>query len=222
VTAQDRTLLQDLQALVESSPRGDPPSPLLWTSKSTRHLADALGHQGHHGSHATVARLLDALNDSLQANRKTTEGSAHPDRDAQFAHINTQVWAFQKRGHPVVSVDTKKKAWIGAFKNAGRAWHPQGPPVQGRSKDLLDKRLGKGMPSGVYDLTANHGWVSVGIDHDTAPCATESLRRGWQQMGARVYPTAKALLVTADAGGSNGYRIRLWQVALQELAEAIG
>jgi Rhodopirellula transposase DDE domain len=222
VTETDRTLLKDLQALLESSTRGDPQSPLLWTSKSTRHLADALGQQGHHVSHDTVARLLDDLHYSLQANRKTKEGSAHPDRDAHFEHINTQVRAFQKRGQPVVSVDTKKKELIGEFKNAGREWHPQGQPVQVRSKDFLDKRLGKGIPYGVYDLTANNGWVSVGIDHDTAQFATESLRRWWQQMGSRVYPTAKELLVTAEAGGSNGYRIRLWKVALQELANAIG
>lgn len=222
VTENDRTLLKDLQALLESSTRGDPQSPLLWTSKSTRHLADALVQQGHHVSHDTVARLLDNLNYSLQANRKTKEGSAHPDRDAQFEHINTQVRAFQKRGQPVVSVDTKKKELIGDFKNAGREWPPQGQPVQVRSKDFIDKRLGKGIPYGVYDLTANNGWVSVGIDHDTAQFATESLRRWWQQMGSRVYPKAKELLVTADAGGSNGYRIRLWKAALQELADAIG
>jgi hypothetical protein len=222
VTEKDRTLVKDLQALLESSTRGDPQSPLLWTSKSTRHLADALGQQGHHVSHDTVARLLDDLNYSLQANRKTKEGSAHPDRDAQFEHINTQVRAFQKRGQPVVSVDTKKKELIGDFKNAGREWHPKGQPVQVRSKDFIDKRLGKGIPYGVYDITANNGWVSVGIDHDTAQFATESLRRWWQQMGSRVYPSAKELLVTADAGGSNGYRIRLWKVALQELADAIG
>jgi Rhodopirellula transposase DDE domain len=222
LTAGDRTLLQDLQALLESSTRGDPQSPLLWTSKSTRHLADALVQQGHHVSHHTIARLLDDLHYSLQANRKTKEGGSHPDRDAQFEHINTQVRAFQKRGQPVVSVDAKKKELIGDFKNAGREWHPQGQPVKVRSKDFLDKQLGKGIPYGVYDITANNGWVSVGIDHDTAQFAAESLRRWWQHMGSRVYPRAKELLVTADAGGSNGYRIRLWKVAVQELADAIG
>jgi hypothetical protein len=222
VTEKDRTLLKDLQSLLESSTRGDPQSPLLWTSRSTRHLAEALGHQGHHVSHDTVARLLDDLHYSLQANRKTKEGSAHGDRDAQFAHINKQVRAFQRRGQPVVSVDTKKKALIGDCKNAGREWHPQGQPEKVRSKDFVDKRLGKGIPYGVYDLTANNGWVSVGIDHDTARFAAESLHRWWQQMGSRVYPKAKELLVTADAGGSNGYRLRLWKVALQELADAIG
>jgi hypothetical protein len=222
LTVGDRTLLQDLQALLESSTRGDPQSPLLWTSKSTRHLADALMQQGHHVSRHTIARLLDDLHYSLQANRKTKEGSSHPDRDAQFEHINTQVRAFQKRGQPVVSVDAKKKELIGDFKNAGREWHPQGQPVKVRSKDFLDKQLGKGIPYGVYDITANNGWVSVGIDHDTAQFAAESLRRWWQHMGSRVYPRAKELLVTADAGGSNGYRIRLWKVAVQELADAIG
>lgn len=222
MTERDRTLLKDLQSLLEASTRGDPQSPLLWTSKSTRHLAEALVQQGHHVSHDTVARLLDELHYSLQANRKTKEGSAHPDRDAQFAHINKQVRAFQKRGQPVVSVDTKKKELIGDFKNAGHEWHPQGQPVKVRSKNFVDKHLGKGIPYGVYDITANNGWVSVGIDHDTAQFAAESLHRWWQHMGSRVYPTAKALLVTADAGGSNGYRLRLWKVALQALADAIG
>jgi hypothetical protein len=222
LTAGDRTLRKDLQALLESSTRGDPQSPLLWTSKSTRHLAEALGQQGHHGSHHTVARLLDALNYSLPANRKTKEGSTQRDRDAQFEHINQQVRAFQKRGQPVVSVDTKKKELIGDFKNVGREWHPKGQPVEVRTKDFVDKPLGKGIPYGVYDLTATTGWVSVGMEHDTAQFAAESLRRWWQHMGSRVYPKAKELLVTADAGGRNGYRLRLWKVALPELADAIG
>jgi Rhodopirellula transposase DDE domain len=222
LTAGDLTLGKDLQALLAASTRGDPQSPLLWTSKSTRHLADALGHQGHHVSHHTVARWLEDLNYSLQANRPTKEGSTHRDRDAPFEPMNKQVRAFQTRGQPVVSVETKKKALSGDFKNAGREWQPMGPPVEGRTQAFVDKQLGKGIPYGVYDLTANTGWVSVGIDHDTARFAAESLRRWWQQMGSRVYPKAKELLVTADAGGSNGYRIRLWKVALQELADAIG
>jgi hypothetical protein len=222
VTESDPGLLKDLQTLLEASTRGDPQSPLLWTSKSTRHLAEALVQQGHQVSHHTVARLLEDLHYSLQANRKTQEGSSHPDRNAQFEHINKQVQAFQKRGQPVVSVDAKKKALIGDFKNAGREWHPQGQPVKVRSKDFVDQHLGKGIPYGVYDITANNGWVSVGMAHDTAQFASESLRRWWQHMGSRVYPKAKELLVTADAGGSNGYRIRLWKVALQELADAIG
>jgi hypothetical protein len=195
---------------------------LLWTSKSTRHLADALVQQGHHVSHHTVARLLEELHYSLQANRKTKEGSTHWDRDAQFAPMNKQVRAFQKRGQPVVSVDTKKQEWIGEFKNAGREGQPIRHPVEVRTKDFVDTQLGKGIPYGVYDLTANTGWVRVGIDHDTAQCAAESLRRWWQQMGSRGYPKATELLVTADAGGSNGYRIRLWKVALQERVDAIG
>jgi len=222
VTESDPGLLKALQALLEASTRGDPQSPLLWTSKSTRHLAAALAPQGHQVSHHTVARLLEDLHYSLQANRKTQEGSSHPDRNAQFEHINKQVQAFQKRGQPVVSVDAKKKELIGDFKNAGREWHPQGQPVKVRSKDFVDQHLGKGIPYGVYDITANNGWVSVGMDHDTAQFASESLRRWWQQMGSPVYPKAKELLVMADAGGSNGYRIRLWKVALQELADAIG
>jgi hypothetical protein len=222
VTESDPGLLKALQALLEASTRGEPQSPLLWTSKSTRHLAKALAHQGHQVSHHTVARLLEDLHYSLQANRKTQEGRSHPDRNAPFEHINKQVQAFQKRGQPVVSVDAKKKALIGAFKNAGREWPPQGQPVKVRSKDCVDQHLGKGIPYGVYDITANNGWVSVGMDHDTAQFASESRRRWWQQMGSRVYPKAKELLVMADAGGSNGYRIRLWTVALQELADAIG
>src|SRR5918992_3110702 len=201
LSESDPTLLKDLQALLESSTRGDPQSPLLWNSKSTRHLADALRRQGHVVSHHTVARLLDALDYSLQGNRKTREGGSHPDRDAQFDPINQHVRAFQKRGQPVVSVDTKKKV---------------------RSKDFPDKALGKGIPYGVYDLSADTGWVSVGIDHDTAQFAVETLRRWWQHMGIRVYPKAKEVIVTADAGGSNGYRSRLWKVALQELADDIG
>lgn len=217
----DPTLLKDVQALLESSTRGDPQSPLRWSSKSTRHLADALRRQGHRVSHHTVARLLDEMDYSLQGNRKTREGRSHPDRDAQFDHINQYVRAFQKRAQPVVSVDTKKKEGIGDFKNAGREWHPKGEPEEVRSKDFPDKALGKGIPYGVYDLSANTAWVSVGIDHDTAQFAVETLRRWWQHMGARVYPKAKELLVTADAGGSNS-RPRLWKVALQELADDIG
>jgi len=186
VTESDPALLKDLQALLEVSTRGDPQSPLLWTSKSTRHLAEALAQQGHHVSHHTVARLLEDLHYSLQANRKTQEGSSHPDRNAPFEHINKQVRALQKRGQPVVSVDAKKKAWIGEFKNAGREWHPQGQPVKVRSKDFVDPHLGKGIPYGVYDIAANNGWVSVGIDHDTAEFAAASLRRWWQHMGSRV------------------------------------
>jgi len=218
----DSTLLTDLEALLEATTRGDPQSPLLWTCKSTRNLAEELKTQGHHVSYRTVAALLHDLDYSLQANRKTREGSSHPDRNAQFEHINRQVRSFQWAGQPVVSVDSKKRELIGDFKNAGQEWRPAGLPEEVRAKDFPDKRLGKVTPWGVYDLTYNEGWVSVGIDHNTSRFATETIRRWWCEMGAPVYPEADRLLVTADAGGSNSYRCRLWKVALQELADAIG
>jgi Rhodopirellula transposase DDE domain len=218
----DRTLCQDLKALVDPATRGDPQSPLCWTCKSTRNLADALIEKGHSVSHQTVERLLKDMDYSLQVNRKVREGSSHPDRNAQFEHIARKVRSFQRRGQPVLSVDTKKKELVGDFKNAGQEWQPQGQPEQVRSKDFKDKKLGKVAPYGVYDLTANEGWVSVGIDHDTAEFATESIRRWWQQMGSRIYPRADSLLVTADGGGSNSSRCRLWKVALQRLADAMG
>jgi hypothetical protein len=218
----DRTLRKDLEALVDPVTRGHPQSPLLWTCKSTRNLAEALACQGHQVSHQTVARLLQEMDYSLQVNRKTQEGTGSPDRNAQFEYIARQVRSFQRRGQPVVSVDTKKKELVGNFKNGGQEWQPQGKPEAVRCKDFKDKQLGKVAPYGVYDLTANEGWVSVGIDHDTARFATESVRRWWQNMGRLVYPEATELLVTADGGGSNGSRTRLWKVALQELADQIG
>jgi transposase len=218
----DRTLLDDLEALVSPATRGDPQSPLRWTCKSTRNLAEALAARGHRVSHQTVARLLQDSGYSLQANRKTREGASHPDRDAQFEYIAGQVRTFQRRGQPVVSVDTKKKELVGDFRNGGREWQPEGEPEEVRSKDFKDKALGKVAPYGVYDLAANEGWVSVGIDHDTAEFAVETLRRWWSSMGMWVYPRATDLLVTADAGGSNGIRCRLWKVALQGLADEIG
>ena len=219
---EDRSLLKDLETHVNPSTRGDPQSPLLWTCKSTRNLAEALIEQGHRVSHQTVARLLRAMGYNLQVNRKTREGASHPDRDAQFEYIARQVRSFQRRGQPVVSVDTKKKELVGDFKNPGREWQPEGSPEEVRCKDFIDKALGKVAPYGVYDQTANEGWVSVGIDHDTAQFAAESLRRWWLNMGRRVYPRATDLLVTADGGGSNGSRSRLWKVALQGLADEIG
>jgi Rhodopirellula transposase DDE domain len=219
---RDRTLLTDLEALVNPSTRGDPQSPLRWTSKSTRHLAEALIGQGHRVSHQTVARLLQAAGYNLQVNRKTREGESHPDRDAQFEYIAERVRSFQRRGQPVVSVDTKKKELVGDFKNAGREWQPEGSPEEVRCKDFKDKALGKVAPYGVYDQTSDEGWVSVGIDHDTAEFAAETMRRWWTHMGIRVYPRAKGLLVTADGGGSNSSRSRLWKVALQGLADEIG
>jgi hypothetical protein len=218
----DRALVKDLEALVEPTTRGDPQSSLRWTCKSTRNLAEELKHQGHRVSYRTVAALLHDLDYSLQANRKTREGSSHPDRNAQFEHISREVRVFQRAGQPVVSVDSKKRELIGDFQNGGQEWRPAGNPEEVRAKDFPDKHLGKVTPSGVYDLTSNEGWVSVGIDHNTSRFATETIRRWWCEMGAAVYPEADRLLVTADAGGSNGYRCRLWKVALQDLADAIG
>ena len=218
----DPTLVQDLEALVEATTRGDPQSPLRWTCKSTRNLAEELRRQGHAVGYRTVAGLLHDLDYSLQANRKTREGASHPDRDTQFEHINRQVRAFQRAGQPVVSVDTKKRELVGDFKNPGQEWRPAGAPEKVRAKDFPDKQQGKVTPAGVYDLTYNEGWVSVGLDHNTSPFVTEAIRRWWSEMGAPLYPTADRLLVTVDAGGSNGYRCRLWKVALQQLADTIG
>jgi hypothetical protein len=222
IAEADGTLIGDLKRLIDPATRGDPMSPLLWTCKSTRTLADALIEMGHDLSHQTVGRLLVDLGYSLQANRKTEEGKDHPDRDAQFEHINTQVRSYQRRGQPVVSVDTKKKEIVGNYKNPGREWEPSGQPRRVKSKDFPDKQLGKVAPYGVYDLTGNEGWVSVGISHDTAEFAVESVRRWWYRMGRAVYPEAKELLITADAGGSNGSRNRLWKVCLQDLADETG
>lgn len=218
----DPSLIKDLEALVEATTRGDPQSPLRWTCKSTRNLADELQRQGHAVGYRTVATLLHNLDYSLQANRKTREGAAHPDRDAQFEHINQQVRAFQRAGRPVVSVDTKKRELVGDFKNPGQQWRPAGHPEKVRAKDFPDEQRGKVTPAGVYDLTYNEGWVSVGIDHNTSPFVTETIRRWWREMGAPLYPNADRLLVTVDAGGSNSYRCRLWKVAVQELATTLG
>ena len=222
LSQRDRKLLKDLEALVEPSTRGDPQSPLRWTCKSTRHLADALVGRGHQVSYRTVAALLHGLDYSLQANRKTREGASHPDCNAQFEHISKKVRTFQTQQQPVVSVDTKKKELVGDFRNVGLEWQPQGSPDKVRVHDFKDKELGKAIPYGIYDITNNEGWVSVGIDHDTAQFATATLKRCWHKMGSRVYRKATRLLITADAGGSNGSRSRLWKVALQELADDIG
>jgi Rhodopirellula transposase DDE domain len=222
ISTTDRTVLRDLNRLIDPSTRGDPMSPLLWTCKSTRNLADALLELGHDLSHQTVGRMLVDLGYSLQANRKTEEGQDNPDRDAQFKHINAKVRSFQRRGQPVVSVDTKKKEIIGNYKNSGSEWEPSGQPRRVNSRDFPDKELGKVAPYGIYDLTANEGWVSVGISHDTAKFAVESVKRWWWRMGRPVYPEAKELLITADAGGSNGSRNRLWKVCLQEMADETG
>lgn len=222
LTRQGPGLLSALEALVEPTTRGDPESPLRWTCRSTRQLADALAAQGYRVSHQTVASLLGGLGYSLQGNQKTKEGSVHPDRDAQFRFIHGRAEDFQRRGQPVVSVDTKKKELVGDFKNGGREWRPKGDPEPVRVYDFVDKALGKANPYGVYDPAANAGWVSVGTDHDTAEFAVETLRRWWDKMGRLRYPEATELLVTADGGGSNGSRVRLWKVALQRLADQTG
>jgi hypothetical protein len=219
---KDPTLLPDLEGLVEPTASGDPESALRWTAKSTRHLARTLRSMGHRVSHQLVAELLTAVGYSLQANRKTREGPPHPDRDAQFRHILTQVRHFQAPGQPVISVDTKKKELVGDFKNAGRAWRPAGQPERVRVHDFLIPARGKAVPYGVYDLTRNAGWVSVGINHDTASFAVRTIGRWWQKMGRPRYPRARALLITADAGGSNGPRVRLWKWELQDLATRTG
>lgn len=219
----DPAVLADLERLVEPLTRGDPESPLRWTCKSVRRLAAALSEQGHRIGRQKVAELLrDPLGYSLQANRKVREGSQHPDRDAQFNFINSKVKDFQGRGQPVISVDTKKKELVGDFKNGGREYQPKGAPEPVRVHDFIDKELGKVNPYGVYDPTANVGWVSVGTDHDTAEFAVETIRRWYGNMGQSRYPDAAELLITADGGGSNGYRTRLWKVALQDFANETG
>jgi hypothetical protein len=217
-TQADAELPAALERLVDPATRGDPESPLRWTCKSTTQLAGELTRQGHPVSPSTVGRLLKAAGYSLQGNRKTKEGGDHPDRNAQFEHITATVRAFQKRGQPVISVDTKKKELVGDFKNGGREWHPKGEPDEVRVHDFMDKKLGKAIPYGVYDLTQNEGWVSVGTDHDTARFAAEAIRRWWKKMGAKRHRGATELLITADGGGSNSSRCRLWKVALRDLA----
>ena len=218
LTQTDPGLQQALEALVDPVTRGHPQSPLRWTCKSTSKLAEELSRQRHPVTDRTVAALLKQSGYSLQANRKTKEGSSHPDRNAQFEYINQQVIACQKQRQPVVSVDAKKKESVGEFKNAGQEWQPQGRPQKVKVHDFPDKKLGKAIPYGVYDLASNEGWVSVGIDHDTAQFATASIRRWWQEMGCRRFPRATRLMITADGGGSNSSRSRLWKVALQDLA----
>jgi hypothetical protein len=220
--AKDATLLTDLGALVEPTSRGDPQSPLLWTCKSVRRLAQELQAQGHQVGRTLVSELLDDMGDSLQANRKTREGDSHPDRDAQFQHINAMVSAALAGHEPVISVDTKKKELVGDFKNGGREYRPAGDPEKVRVHDFLIKELGRAVPYGVYDLAANAGWVNLGIDHDTAAFAVHSIRRWWQEIGQARYPEARRLLITADGGGSNGSRVRLWKRELQTLANEIG
>ena len=218
---QDPQLLSALDCLVEPSTRGDPGCPLRWTCKSTRQLAEQLGRQGHEVSHSTVGRLLREQGYSLQGNRKTLEGTEHPDRNAQFEHIHKKLRSAHRRSQPAISVDTKKKELVGRFKNAGREWRPKGQPEPVDVHDFADPELGKVIPYGVYDIRADSGFVSVGIDHDTAEFAVHSIWRWWVRMGRRAYPDAVELTITADAGGSNGYRNRLWKTELQQLADRI-
>ena len=218
----DPSLKADLQQLLESTTRGDPEAPLRWTSKSVRNLMRELQSLGHTVSHQVVADLLHELGYSLQANRKTKEGASHPDRDAQFEHLNGKVKWCLGRKEPVISVDTKKKELVGEYKNGGRELRPKGDPEEVKVHDFLDKELGRATPYGIYDIGRNTGWVNVGIDHDTAEFAVESIRRWWRSMGSQTYPQAKRLLVTADAGGSNGSRLRLWKLELQKFADETG
>jgi len=218
----DSGLLAALESLIEPTTRGDPESPLRWTCKSIRRLADELTRENHPVGPVTVAKLLRQAGYSLQANRKTREGASHPDRNAQFEYINASVQRFLRRGQPAISVDTKKKELVGDFKNAGREWRPQGEPEEVRVHDFLIKTLGKAIPYGVYDMLHNQGWVNVGIDRDTAQFAVHSIRRWWNEMGQQRFPRAKKLLITADGGGSNGHRSRLWKVSLQGLADELG
>lgn len=221
-TATDPSLVSDLETLVDSSSRGDPESPLRWTIKSLRRLSIELTAQGHQASHVLVARLLRELGFSLQANRKVREGGTHPDRNLQFEHINREVKKRLRRNEPVISVDTKKKELVGSFKNAGREWHPKGKPPEVNVHDFLDPELGKAIPYGVYDIVRNEGWVSVGVDHDTAQFAVATIQRWWRKLGTKRYPKSRRLLIVADGGGSNGYRTRLWKVELQKLADKTG
>jgi Rhodopirellula transposase DDE domain len=218
----DASLMDDLLSLVSPGERGDPMSPLRWTCKSLRRLAAELRERGHRISHTVVGELLKRCNFSLQANRKTREGDDHPDRDAQFEYINRRVSASLAARQPVISVDTKKKELVGDFKNGGREWRPQGEPEEVRVHDFLVKELGRAVPYGIYDLAANAGWVSVGMDHDTAAFAVQTIRRWWQDVGAARYPDARHLTITADGGGSNASRSRLWKRELQGLANELG
>jgi transposase len=215
-------ILRRLEELIAPATRGDPMSPLQWTSKSTRYLMQTLNSEGHEISHMTVAHLLQALGYSLQAASKTLEGKRHPDRNAQFEYINKMTKRFFRKGDPVISVDTKKKELIGKYRNGGREWQPQGEPDEVLVHDFPDKILGKAIPYGVYDVGQDAGWVNVGTDHETASFAVESIRRWWRRMGKPVYEDAQALLICADGGGSNSHRSRLWKVELQRLSNELG
>jgi hypothetical protein len=218
----DPAILEDLKALVEASTRGDPCSPLLWTSKSLRKLESELKEKGHVTSYPTVGRLLEQMGYRLQVNRKVQEGAGHLDRNEQFEHINRNALKFQEAGYPVISVDCKKHELIGNYKNAGREYYPKGRAPEVKDHDFIDKELGKAIPYGVYDLMDNSGFINIGIDHDTSIFAVESIRSWWRCMGQKRYPEAKRLMITADCGGSNGYRRRLWKTELANLAQETG
>ena len=222
IELKDGTLLSDLLTLVDSSTRGDPESPLRWTCKSLRNLADELRAQGHKVSHVVVGKLLKSQDYSLQTNVKVLEGNQSPDRNAQFEHINASVAAALQANQPVISVDTKKKELVGAYKNAGQEWLPSGEPVKVKVHDFIDKELGRANPYGVYDIGADEAWVSVGTDHDTSAFAVQTIRRWWFSMGKERYPQARQLVITADGGGSNGHRVRLWKLELSRLAQETG
>ncbi|WP_298211495.1 ISAzo13 family transposase [Ferrimicrobium sp.] len=222
ITERDPTLMSDLESLVEPVTRGDPISPLRFTTKSLRQLSGELGAMGHVVSHTSVGILLQELGYSLQSNAKTLEGGKHPDRNAQFAYINAETSARLARTEPVISVDTKKKELIGPYKNNGTTWRPKGDPEKVNVYDFVDPELGRANPYGVYDLASDSGWVSVGADHDTAAFAVATIRRWWLSVGSRAYPNATELLITADGGGSNGSRVRLFKLEIQELADEIG
>ena len=221
VIETDSGVMAALEKLVEPTTRGDPESPLRWTCKSLRTLADELSTNGHSVSYPKVGDLLRELGYSLQANRKMLEGTNHPDRNAQFEFINDQTKQRLAAGNPVISVDTKKKELVGAYKNNGTTWRPEGKPESVKVHDFIDKELGRANPYGVYDVASNTGWVSVGTDHDTASFAVETIRRWWNTMGRQRYPAATELMITADGGGSNGSRVRLWKLELQRLADEI-
>jgi hypothetical protein len=218
---KDKTLVADLNRLLDPVTRGDPMSPLLWSCKSTTKLAAELKTQGHNVSQSTVWRLLDELHYSMQSNRKTREGTSHVDRNAQFEFINESAKRFMRIGLPVISVDTKKKELVGNYKNAGQEWEPRGQPQEVNMHDFPDKKLGKVSPYGIYDVGRNEGWMSVGLTHDTAEFAVASIKQWWLQMGKVAYPNARELLITADGGGSNGSRVKLWKIALAKLAEEL-
>ena len=222
VEEHDDTLIESLDYLVEPTTRGDPESSLRWSCKSVSKLTAELQQRGHRVSAKTVYTLLKSMDYSLQSNRKTREGKDHPDRDAQFEHIATTVTKFQQMHRPVISIDTKKKELVGNFCQHGQEWEPKGELVEVNMHDFPEKTLGKAIPYGIYDVTLNQGWVSVGIDHDTAEFAVESIRHWWLEMGQLLYPRSKHLLITADCGGSNGYRNRLWKLKLQEFADQMG